>query len=163
MQHAESIKCGWTYETFSTAVPKFRGYYLELENQSVYRLHFKASGQYYVWSRVNTYISGILNGNLAVSHHGETSIVNHTSNHVCMLKFHASEGGSFFSSAEPNNKVTALIKDSSEHVRYVVNGSTAGSVEYAQVMNPQHADSFNDVKRLTLGKPVFLWKHVDPE
>ena len=133
---------------------KFRGQYIEIEPKGTLHLEFKKSGSYYTWTRAKTYVNNILLGKMWINVQGEEMIKNHTTNDVCQLKFWPSN----FFSTDPVNKVTGIIKDSSNKAKYVLDGICTERLEYAPVPNSQTVKNVDEIKKLTHGKFQLIWE-----
>lgn len=78
---------GWNcWREFSIS-PKFRGKYLQITPLDINHIEFESSGNHYTWKKVTTTVHNIIVGKLWVDHHGDMTIVNHTTGDKCHLKF----------------------------------------------------------------------------
>ena len=121
-KHAESLKSNWVLSFDSGVETKPRGYYFETSFSNKVHLHFKRSNMVYAWPRVSSYIYGVLYGRLWISNEGQTQIVNHTTNEVCLCKYYPPS--SMFSK-EPLNRVLCIIRDSNMMAKYVIEGCSS--------------------------------------
>jgi hypothetical protein len=139
---------------------KPRGYYFETILSSKIHISFKRSKSVYTMSPVNILCYGILYGKLWISIEGETKIVNHVTNEVCLCK---SYPPSSMFSKEPLNRVLGIISDSNMMAKYVIEGYSSVELSYSQVLNPQIVTSLNGdvLSKLNLGKKKLLWKQIE--
>ena len=114
----------------------------------------------YTWSRVSSYVYGVLYGRFWISNEGQTQIVNHTTNEVCLSKYFPPS--SMFSK-EPVNRVLCIIRDSNMMAKYVIDGYSSVELSYSQVLNPQIVTSLNGdvLSKLKLGQRTLLWKQIE--
>ena len=114
----------------------------------------------YAWSRVSSYVYGVLYGRFWISNEGQTQIVNHMTNEVCLCKYYPQS--SIFSK-EPINRVLCVIRDSNMMVKYVIEGYSSVELYYSQVLNQQRITSIDGdvLSKLNLGKKTLLWKQIE--
>lgn len=104
---------------------------------------------------MNSYVNGFLLGKISISQQGEAKIFNHKTKETCTCWYHKEPA--FFSSEKPH-RITAIIKDSTELARYVIEGAYVEKVECSVVRHPQKVNSFEEIKSLDLYKRQVLWK-----
>jgi hypothetical protein len=113
---------------------------------------------HYTFKKVTNYANGILLGKFWLSHEGETQIVNHTTNEVCLCKFYT-PSSSFYSNKESHNRVACILRDSNMMAKYVIKGCYFGELYYFKVLNPQKVKSIEEsLSKLNLGQKTLLWK-----
>ena len=114
----------------------------------------------YTWSRVSSYIYGVLYGKFWISNEGETQIVNHRTNETCLMKYFPAK--SLFSK-EPLNRVVCIIRDRNMIGKYVIDGFSSEQLNYSQILNPQKITSINGdtLSKLNLGPMIMLWKQLE--
>jgi hypothetical protein len=139
---------------------KPRGYYFETSFSNKVHLHFKRTNMQYAWSRVSSFIYGVLYGRFWISNEGQIQIVNHTTNEVCLCKYYPPS--SMFSK-EPLNRVLGIIRDSNMLAKYVIEGYSSVEIYYSQVLNPQRITSLDGdvLSKLNLGKRTILWTQFE--
>ncbi|CAF0711571.1 unnamed protein product [Brachionus calyciflorus] len=152
--HVESTK-DWKLYQELTVSSKFRGQYLQVIPLGTTHLEFKKSGHHYTWRKIATFVRNIIVGKLWIDNVGEMDIINHKTKDVCHLKYFAY---SYFS-RDPPRKVTAIITDSNNVARYVLNGTWTEQIEGAPVLNPQVV---TQQTQLNTGKSRVLWKRKIP-
>ena len=139
---------------------KPRGYYFETSFSNKVHLHFKRTNMVYAWSRVSSFIYGVLYGRFWISNEGQTQIVNHTTNEVCLCKYYPP---SSMLSKEPLNRVLCVIRDSNMMARYVIEGYSSVEIYYSQVLNPQRITSLDGdvLSKLHLSNRTILWTQIE--
>ena len=91
---------------------KFKGKYIEVEPLGIHHCVFTESGNHYTWRKVKTVVHNIVIGKLWVDQHGEMSVINHSTNDKCHMKF---DPYSYFGGTP--KKVTGTIVSNKEKVR----------------------------------------------
>ena len=115
----------------------------------------------YTWSRVSSYIYGVLYGKFWISNEGETQIVNHRTNETCLMKYFPAK--SLFSK-EPLNRVISIIRDANLMGKYVIEGFSSEQLNYSRILNPQKITSISGdtLSRLNLTTDkIQLWKQIE--
>ena len=88
------------------------GKYIEVEPLGIHHCVFTESGNHYTWRKVKTVVHNIVIGKLWVDQHGEMSVINHSTNDKCHMKF---DPYSYFGGTP--KKVTGTIVSNKEKVR----------------------------------------------
>ena len=156
-QYCESSKGLWKcWQEFSMR-SKFKGKYLEVEPLGIAHLVFAKSGNHYTWRKVKTVVHNIVLGKLWVDQHGEMSVINHSKNIKCHMKF---EPYSYFGGTP--KKVTGSITNENERVEWVLNGTWDTKLEASKVVNETVVKGKST---LEIGPTRLLWKvrPIDPE
>jgi hypothetical protein len=132
------------------------------------RLH---SGNHYTWRRVTTTVHNIIVGKLWIDHHGEMEISNHATGDRCSMKFIPY---SYFSKEVPRKvradrrefthvcvcvQVTAVVTDSNERVRWMLQGTWDSHIDCMQVVNAPAGPSPAVVETLTAKR---IWEKNPP-
>jgi hypothetical protein len=154
MKHTESLN-GWEFSYNITVSTKFKGTYVEVMPVGKLHLRFQKSNNYYTWDFVNSYVNGLLLGKVLISQQGEVGIINHTKREVCNLKFH--QAPAYFSKETPH-RVTAIVRDSQEFARYILDGVYVEKVECSSIVQPQKIKTFEEIKSLELSQRKILWR-----
>ena len=134
---------------------KFKVHYIEVITFGKFHIHFKNTDTHYVCIVPNTNANGILIGRIWVSLHGNCNIVNYKTNEEAIFKFHPPP--SLFSK-EPIDRVTCIIRDSSNFARYVIEGRYTEKAERFNVLNPKLVTSMEQLNELNLGPAEIIWK-----
>jgi len=132
---------------------------MEAQPSGTVHLTFKNSGNHYTWSKIKTYINGLLYGKIWMSNQGDMQIVNHKTNEKCEIKFHEPP---YFTN-KITNKITGIIKDNNDLTQYVLEGNCTELIERFTVLTPSHIELNEDFKNLNLSPSLILWKRVLPE
>jgi len=154
MKHTESLN-GWEFSYNITVSTKFKGTYIEVMPVGKLHLRFHRSNNYYTWDFVNSCVNGLLLGKVLISQQGEVSIINQATREVCNLKFH--QAPAYFSKEAPH-RVTAIVRDSQEFARYILDGVYVEKVECSSIVQPQKIESFEEIKFLKLAPKKTLWR-----
>ena len=158
MQYVESLK-DWTFSFDTTVTTKFKGHFIEALPSGQVHLHFNKSGNHYTWSKTKTYVNGILLGKIWISNEGDIDIINHKTKETCQIKYVTPP--SYFSK-EPQNKITAIIRDSNKYARFILEGTITEQIECSTVMKPKNIESHKEISDLKLSENKLIWKRVIP-
>ena len=109
---------------------------------------------------MSSYVYGVLYGRFWLSNEGQTQIVNHATNEVCLCKYYPP---SSMLSKEPLNRVLCVIRDSNMMARYVIEGYSSVEIYYSQVLNPQRITSLDGdvLSKLHLSNRTILWTQIE--
>lgn len=128
-QYCEATSGKWkAWQEFSMR-SKFKGKYIEVEPLGIHHCVFTESGNHYTWRKVKTVVHNIVIGKLWVDQHGEMSVINHSTNDKCHMKF---DPYSYFGGTP--KKVTGTIVSNKEKVEYVINGTWDSKLEGSPVI-----------------------------
>ena len=83
-----------------------------MEPLGIHHCVFTESGNHYTWRKVKTVVHNIVIGKLWVDQHGEMSVINHSTNDKCHMKF---DPYSYFGGTP--KKVTGTIVSNKDKVR----------------------------------------------
>eukprot|EP00042_Codosiga_hollandica_P042778 m.396451 g.396451 ORF g.396451 m.396451 type:complete len:783 (-) comp56410_c0_seq1:116-2464(-) len=123
----------WIFWQDFSMSSKFRGKYLEIIPLGISHLIFKASGDHFTWTKVNTTVHNIIVGKLWAEQHGTMLITNHTNGDVGELVYHAY---SYFSSAEAR-KVDGKVTTALGRVEYILEGNWDSHMQCYKPESPQ--------------------------
>lgn len=133
---------------------KFRGTYLENIPNGFIKVVFPNSENTYIWRPITTIFYGLLTSQINVINRGTTIIKNTKTHDTCTVKYH--DAPSYFSK-EPLHKVTAVVTDENDLVRYLIEGIYVEKVECSLVTCPIKISIIEDAKSLDLGEKRLLW------
>ena len=156
----ESLKSNWSIEYNTSVDTKPKGYYFETSFTNKIHLYFKQTNTMYSWSRVPSYVYGVLYGKLWISNEGKTEIMNHKTKEICLCKYYPAK--SMFSK-EPLNRVLCIVRDSNMMAKYVIEGVSSEQLDYSMVLNPIKITSIESdtLSKLNLSPGKLLWKQLE--
>uniref|UniRef100_A0A3B4A1X7 Oxysterol-binding protein n=1 Tax=Periophthalmus magnuspinnatus TaxID=409849 RepID=A0A3B4A1X7_9GOBI len=152
-----SSQRGWSLWQHITIDSKFRGKYISVMPLGNIHLHFHASGNHYVWSKVTSTVHNIIVGKLWIDQSGDIEIVNTTSKDTCRLKF---SPYSYFSREVPR-KVTGVVEDREGTGHYILTGTWDDKMECSKVVDSSEGCGGSEGKQKTVYQtlqPKLLWK-----
>ncbi|XP_072311501.1 oxysterol-binding protein 2 [Eucyclogobius newberryi] len=152
-----SSQRGWSLWQHITIDSKFRGKYISVMPLGNIHLHFHASGNHYVWSKVTSTVHNIIVGKLWIDQSGDIEIVNTTTKDTCHLKF---SPYSYFSRDVPR-KVTGVVEDRDGTGHYILSGSWDDKMECSKVVDSSEGCGGSEGKQKTVYQtlqPKHLWK-----
>ena len=127
---------------------KFRGTHIESIPTGNYHLECNRTGNHYTWPMLKTVFKGFIFKKISAYTQGEINIVNHKTNEVSLVKFFKHDS---------RHKVTSIIRDSKNLVRYLLEGNYYEGVQAYLIRNPRKINSMNDLKLLDFGPPSRVW------
>lgn len=148
---------GWSLWQHITIDSKFRGKYISVMPLGNIHLHFHASGNHYVWSKVTSTVHNIIVGKLWIDQSGDIEIVNTTVKDTCRLKF---SPYSYFSRDVPR-KVTGVVEDRGGTGHYILSGTWDDKMECSKVVDSSEGCGGSEGKQKTVYQtlqPKLLWK-----
>uniref|UniRef100_A0AAV2IW23 Oxysterol-binding protein n=1 Tax=Knipowitschia caucasica TaxID=637954 RepID=A0AAV2IW23_KNICA len=154
--HASSQR-GWSLWQHITIDSKFRGKYISVMPLGNIHLHFHASGNHYVWSKVTSTVHNIIVGKLWIDQSGDIEIVNRTTKDTCRLKF---SPYSYFS-RDVARKVSGVVEDRENTAHYVLSGTWDDKMESSKVVDSSEGSGGSEGKQKTVYQtlpPKLLWK-----
>ncbi|KAJ0057172.1 hypothetical protein NL108_002109, partial [Boleophthalmus pectinirostris] len=152
-----SSQRGWSLWQHITIDSKFRGKYISVMPLGNIHLHFHASGNHYVWSKVTSTVHNIIVGKLWIDQSGDIEIVNTTTKDTSRLKF---SPYSYFSREVPR-KVTGVVEDREGTGHYILSGTWDDKMECSKVVNSSEGCGGSEGKQKTVYQtlqPKLLWK-----
>ena len=152
--NVESIH-DWVFYEDLYMTSKFRINYLQVIPAGQSHLEFIKSGHHYTWTKVSTYVRNFIVGKLCIDSVGAMEITNHKTKDVCRLNFLSDA----YFTKEPTRKITAVITDSNNIARYVLNGIWTDKIEGSPVLNPQ---VYTEKTELNTGESKVLWSRRCP-
>lgn len=140
-----------------TMTSKFRGKYLQVIPLGTAHVEFNQTGNKYSWRKVTTTVHNIIVGKLWVDQHGDMEIIGKgpTTGIKCHLKYIPY---SYFT-RDSQRRVKGVVMDSSDNVKWVINGTWDGQVEIAPVTGNTGTSS-NPVYQT--GSSIIAWKRRMP-
>ncbi|XP_076644475.1 oxysterol binding protein isoform X3 [Halictus rubicundus] len=152
-QHCEGRK--WRCWQEFTMASKFRGKYLQVIPLGTAHLEMEGGMQHYTWRKVTTTVHNIIVGKLWVDQSGDTDIINHKEGITCHLKY---TPYSYFS-RDSQRKVKGVVMNSSNEVKWVVQGTWDSKIEIAPVISTSGTPD-NPVYKT--GPYILAWKRRMP-
>ncbi|XP_040170390.1 oxysterol-binding protein 1 isoform X4 [Anopheles arabiensis] len=122
---------GWRCWQEFTMTSKFRGKYIQIVPLGYAHVEFPATGNRYTWRKVTTTVHNIIVGKLWVDNHGDMEIFGerNAKGVKCHLKYLPY---SYFT-RDTQRRVKGVVMDSSNQVKWVVNGTWDSKIEIAPV------------------------------
>uniref|UniRef100_A0A182ML83 Oxysterol-binding protein n=1 Tax=Anopheles culicifacies TaxID=139723 RepID=A0A182ML83_9DIPT len=122
---------GWRCWQEFTMTSKFRGKYIQIVPLGYTHVEFPATGNKYTWRKVTTTVHNIIVGKLWVDNHGDMEIFGEGSAKgvKCHLKYLPY---SYFT-RDTQRRVKGVVMDSSNQVKWVINGTWDTKIEIAPV------------------------------
>ncbi|XP_017776763.1 PREDICTED: oxysterol-binding protein 1 isoform X2 [Nicrophorus vespilloides] len=155
-QHCEGR--GWICWQEFTMTSKFRGKYLQVVPLGTATVEF-ANGNKFSWRKVTTTVHNIIVGKLWVDQHGDMDIVGKDAAEgiTCHLKY---VPYSYFSK-DSQRRVKGAVMDTSDTVKWIINGTWDDRVDVSQVTKPVSGSNNNSVYET--GAPALAWKRNMPD
>jgi hypothetical protein len=133
---------------------KSKGYYFETKCFGDFHVYMSCTNCDYTFKKATNYATGFW-----FSHEGETQLVNHTTNEICICKFYPLPSSFFANKESLHNRVAYILRDSNIMAKYVIKGCFFEDLAYFRVLNPQKVKSIEEtLSKLNLGPKTLLWK-----